>query len=257
MVNITRPTVYYIQHPLSDPTLSEQALASFSDEDIAEYKSEHQEYLTAQFQAVKDMRVLCDEAMEYVRAIFGKEHSGKQVRYFERNINNGETFVDKHSVKYAAPETVESRIVKARQKYCALLGEQNVPTIGGSETLQEINNAVAFLLGKGLSLNVDFTVSNALTVAKTIASQDFDDSVAASDDGTTIAQYNVVMKNGSPFPATSFKIEVSGRNRFSMESLVLNKDDDDWNDEIRSMLNGGFSYSISFAASEEPVFTIC
>jgi len=69
MVNITKPTLYYIKHPLADASLTDQALASFNDEDVAEYRSEYDEYLNTQHQAVKDMMDLCNECTIYIKAI--------------------------------------------------------------------------------------------------------------------------------------------------------------------------------------------
>ena len=67
--------------------------------------------------------------MEYIKVIFGADYSGKQVRYFERNMNNGESLVDKHAKKYPNPENVEGGVVSAREKYCALLGAENAPKV--------------------------------------------------------------------------------------------------------------------------------
>lgn len=258
MANITKPTLYYIKHSLADSTLTEQAFASFTDEDLAEYRSEYDEYLTTQHQAVKNMAVLGNECMSYIKAIFGGAYDSKQVRYFERNMRNGENFVDIHARKYTSPDTVDENVREARKKYCSFMGNDNAPKVGGEDTLQEINNAVSFLLKRGLTLNIDFTVSNSVMMAKTIASQDFDDSVVSkADEGASLTQHNVMMKDGTPFPSKSFAVKAKGGNRFSLTNLEINKEVAEYSNEIQEMLNNGATYSISFLASDEPQFTVC
>ena len=258
MTNLTKPTLYYIKHPLSDGTLSEQALASFSEEDVAEYRSEYDEYLTTQHQATKDMNVLCNDAMTYIRLIFGSEYDSKQVRYFERATRNGETFVDKHSHQYPPPDTDESSVHSARQKYCSFMGNDNAPTVGGEDTLQEINTAVSFLLKRGLSLNADFTVSNAVRMAKTLASQDFDDEcVSSNKDGISVANHNMIIKGGTPFPSNSFAVYSKGGNNLGLKLIDINVEYDEMDEGIKKLVDEGAKYSVSFVASDEPTFEVC
>jgi len=257
MVNLKKPTLYYIKHPLADGELSQQALATFTDEDCSEYRSEYDEYLNTQHQAVKDMSVLCNECITYIKTIFGEGHDGKQIRYFERNIRNGESFTDQHANKYPQPENVDRKVQEARKKYCSFLGQENAPKVGGEDTLQEINNAVSFLLKRGLSLNTDFTVSNSVSMAKTLASQDFDDSVVSCDEGTTLVQHNVMMLDGTAFPSSSFVVTPKGGNKFSLKSVDITKDYEDWSDEIKGMMDVGASYAVSFVERDEPTFKVC
>jgi len=148
--------------------------------------------------------------------------------------------------------------MNARKKYCAFMSQDNAPKVGGEDTLQEINNAVSFLLKRGLSLNTDFTVSNAVNIAKTIASQDLDDEVVvAGEKGTALTQRNVLMSSGKPFPTSSFRCIARGGNKLTIKSIDISKDFDDWDEEIQTLINDGATYAVSFLESDDPTFTVC
>jgi len=191
------PKLFYIDHPLTRVhELSDEICASFTDEQIEEYKGLYDQYLTVQRQAASEGVDLAQQLRTIVDALFQDQTTRfevcKQRKYVDRMIRNGETIVDQHAKRYPRPASVISRIKDARERYGDLADAR--VTVGGDDTLQEINNAVAFLLGKGMELNVDFTVSNAVGIAKGIVKDDLetkaDPNVAVSMEG-----YNLILNN--------------------------------------------------------------
>ena len=163
--------LYYIQHPLTElNNLSDDVCATFTDDQISEYSSLYDEYLTVQRKAASDGVDIANQLRDLIRQLFNDPNNpystSKQSNYFERMIRNGETVVDIHSRRYPKPPAVRTRIEAARERFPATTDSS--PT-HSQETLQEINNAVAYLLEQGMELNRDFTVSNALAVASVFA----------------------------------------------------------------------------------------
>ena len=191
------PKLFYIDHPLTRVhELSDEVCASFTDEQIEEYKGLYDQYLTVQRQAASEGVDLAQQLRTIVDALFQDQTTRynvcKQRKYVDRMIRNGETIVDQHAKRYPRPASVTSRIKAARERYGDLADAR--VTVGGDDTLQEINNAVAFLLGKGMELNVDFTISNAVGIAEGIVKDDLersaDPNVAVSMEG-----YNLILNN--------------------------------------------------------------
>jgi hypothetical protein len=168
-------TLYHIQSPLASfPAIKKSILATFSDQQLEHYREEYDRYLTAQRAAVADGSVKCDELRKLVRELFGGTNS-KQYKYFERMIKNGELVIDKHSQLYSRPEKVTKAVQEAREEYSS--AHSTRITMGADDsTLEEMNNAVAFLLNNGYVLNTDFTVANAVTVAQRHVRQNIDTS---------------------------------------------------------------------------------
>lgn len=179
------PKLFYIDHPLTRiHELSDEVCASFTDEQIEEYKALYDQYLTMQRVAASTGVDLAQQLRELVDALFQDQTTRyevcKQRKYIDRMIRNGETVVDLHSKRYPKPTSIVNRIEKARERYGDLANAR--VTVGGDDTLQEINNAVTFLLGKGMTLNTDFTVSNAVGIAKGIAKDDIHQKATAQSE---------------------------------------------------------------------------
>lgn len=189
------PKLYYIDHHLTRISeLSDEVCASFTDEQIEEYKALFDQYITVQRQAAADGVILAEQLRELVDAMFqdptvSAVERSKQRKYFDRMIRNGETVVDKHAKRYPRPDVVVNRINRARKRYGDL--EDVRVSVGGDDTLQEINNAVTFLMSKGMELNTDFTVSNAVGIAKGIAEDTLQDSV--SEEPTSLDGYALMV----------------------------------------------------------------
>jgi hypothetical protein len=187
--------LFYIDHPLiSAPQLSEEVLSTFSEEQLEEYSALYDQYKTAQRKAAATGHELSRTCRDLLKTLFcdpANEYDiSKQVKYFDRMIRNGQTNVDIHSVKYPDPDKVTRLVAKAKERI-GNIAKSRV-TVGGEDTLQEINNAATFLLGKGLVLNVDFTVSNAVSLA-TAHVQESLDSETNNGDKVSIANYNVLL----------------------------------------------------------------
>ena len=250
--NVTSPALHHIIHPLADKTISEQALSTFTDSDIAEYTSEYTEYRSAQSVAVTDMHELVTLSRSLLKAMFGED--SKQTKYLERAIRNGETLTDRHSRLYCSPSTLNDKIVAARKQYCNFLSEENAPKSSGDNTLQEINNATIFLLGKDFELNSDFTISNAVAIAQTVASQEFDDNLQ-DEQQIPASNFHMVLKGVSEFDTSRYSV-IDGRG-----SLRLRMDDMNYERpaSVQGKDSGSFSYTISFAdvADGNPLITLC
>lgn len=247
------PNIYHIQHPLADKTLPQETLSTFTDKDIAEYTSEYEEYRRVQDEAVRASKEIYNTCREQTIALFG-DGDGKQVRYLDRNMRSGESFVDKHASSYLNPSYVKSSVEEARKKYCAFTSAANAPKIG-EDTLQEINNAVVFLMERGLNLGVDFTVSNAVSVGKTIASEEFEDSASISG-GVECGIHNMMLASRSPFPFDKFsmELEASGELSFKCEDINFEWGSVDQEDHI---VRGNCSFTVCFKESAIPQIVVC
>ena len=263
-------TLYHIKHPLSQKDLPEQTLATFSDQDIADYKAEFEVYKTHQHDAVREMSLIIDECRSNLKSIFGTSNDCKQTKYFERMIRSGETLTDVHAKSYPRPNDVEHHVTEARNKYCAIIGNSNSPKASGDDTLQEINNAVAFLMNKGMSLNSDFTISNAVSMAKASVDQNLNDHLGSAshtkdsprspdDEGWVgLNTYNLMLSDGVEFPVSSFRYRACGINKLNLQAIDINLNTDALSDQANSVIVAGeFRYEISFKGSQEPHLVIC
>jgi hypothetical protein len=165
----TSPKLFYINHPLTEiNTVSDEVAATFTDEQISEYSALYDEYLTAQRQAASWGADTARKLRDLITALFqdplDKYNLSKQRKYFDRMIRNGETVVDLHANKYPKPSVVTSRVEKARERVASI--ESNRAPASSESTLREINNAVSYLLKQDFVLNTDFTISNAVNIAK-------------------------------------------------------------------------------------------
>ena len=248
---IERPEIYHIKHPLSDQKASDQVLASYSDEDLAEYRSEYEEYRRVQSDATTQVGELCNDARQYFKVLFGDD--SKQHKYLERSIRNGETYSDQHARRYPRPQDVEAKVQEARGKYCNFLSQDNAPKVSGDDTLQEINNAVTFLMEKELVMNTDFTISNAVSLAQSMASEDLDDRMEESENGVAATEFNLTIKDVSNFPSDKYSL-------YSDRGYIrLRCDEMDYEPEGKlAEADGNYlNYSVSFAHSSKPTYNLC
>jgi len=261
MTQIDKPELFYIKHPLADRNLPEQTLATFSDEDLADYRSEYEEYQVIQHEAVRVVADLGKTCRKYLSVIFDGDNS-KPVKYFDRVMRGGECMTDTHAQKYPSPDTVMNRVQNAKEKYCSFLGQDNAPKVGGEDTLQEINNAVAFLMNKGMTLNSDFTISNAVTIAKSMASQEFDDHIhdaKATEIGVvSISQFNV-MCGSVPFPFKDYGVRYNRSGHLTLKPISLNatSTEEELDSQISKLLEDDATYAVSFVESDSPTYNLC
>ena len=248
------PEIYHIQHPLADRDLPQETLSTFMDMDVAEYTSEYEEYRRVQDEAVRASKEIYDTCRESMIALFG-DSDGKQVRYLDRNMRNGESFVDQHARSYLNPGYVKSSVEEAREKYCAFTSTANAPKTG-EDTLQEINNAVVFLMERDLKLGVDFTVSNAVSVARTIASEEFEDQASVSG-GVDCGVHNMILASRRPCPFDKFSVTLnrSGELDFKCEDIHFEWDGVHADDAYT--MRGNASFTVCFKESATPQLVIC
>ena len=239
--------LFYIDHPLiSAPQLSEEVLSTFSEEQLEEYSALYDQYKTAQRKAAQEGHEISRKCRDMMKTLFddptNEYASSKQVKYFDRMIRNGETAVDIHSVKYPDPDAV-GRLVEKAKKRLGDIAKSRV-TVGGDDTLQEINNAVTFLIDKGLSLNVDFTVSNSVSLATAHVQESLDVSTT-NNQKASLSSYNILLL-GEPLEEVSNYALVQSE-RYSRKTYMLK------NIAITSESpNQDVDITISFSHSSQP-----
>ena len=257
---MTTPTLYHIKHPLSQKDLPEQTIANFSDQDIADYKAEFEIYQAHQNDAVHAMSTIIEDCRAKLKVIFGDSNECKQVKYFNRNIGMGETTVDMHSSTIPRPHEVSERVKNARKKYCSFIGKGNAPKSSGDDTLQEINNAVAFLMDRGMTLNSDFTISNAISMARASFGQDLNDQLTQDTDehGWVGLKHKMLLKSGTAFPVSSFCYNPKHLNQLRLQAVDITLDVSKLCESARIIIEEEeFKYEISFADSKTPHLVIC
>ena len=256
-MTVTKPTLYYITHPLADRDLPEQTLATFTDEDVAEYKAEYEQYRSIQNDAVREMADHIATCRDYLKVIFGAEYDCKQIKYFDRMSRGGETVTDKHAKQYIHPETSKQEVLTAREKYCNLMGSSNAPKASGEDTLQEINNACTFLMENGYALGSDFTVSNAVSIAKTVVSEKIEEETPFGEP-TGSPVYNLFLNDGTEFPKNSFAYSLLGANQMKLKCVDINFDAELHGEQVsRISSNRSLTFEVSFKESSTPKLIVC
>lgn len=264
MTSLDKPKLYFIQHPLADKTLPEETLATFTDADVNEYESEYQIYKDTQQLAVEKTHEYCQELKKYLGAVFGGTDT-KVVKYIERAIRGGDALTDIHAKNYLHPSDVRGKVLRSRERYSAFTDTTNAPKTTGDDTLQEINNAVAFLMEEGLVLNTDFTISNAVSLAKAKASESLDSHLQERDsDGESCwkdaSQFNIFLNDGSRVDTKKYAFSYINSN-INTKCLSLDmgdgtEEDEESNEEMRNLNSDGGYYKVSFRDSSTPSYTI-
>jgi dsDNA-binding SOS-regulon protein len=163
MSNTEKLELYTPQHYLLNADdMSIEALAVVSDSDMDEYEEEHAIYLAKQKDSVSTVHTLYKESEKNLAVIFG-EYSNEH-KYLKRAIHKGGALTDIHSKQIPLPSSIRSKVEDARNKV-------DVSSLHTSSTvsdngLLEINHALEYLVNNGLKLNKDFTLTNAVAVAK-------------------------------------------------------------------------------------------
>ena len=176
-MTVEKPKMYHVEHFLKDAdTLPKEALAIVSDSDLVAYENEFDVYQKQQQTVVQEVSTLSTEAKERIEVIFGRR--SKQYKYIERAIYNGEALADLHNKLFPKPHKVREAVETAKLR-CPNIGKAS--SVGGrsNESIEEINTAVAYLLGEDLKLNSEFTIGNAVEVAKARKSSQFHHSMIA------------------------------------------------------------------------------
>ena len=158
-----------------------------------------------------------------------------------------------------------NQVHKARERYSVFMDADNAPKTGGDDTLQEINYAVSFLMEAGLALNADFTISNAVALAKTRASETLDTHLQAKDtDGDGVwqdaSQFNILLSDGSKVDTTKYVFSYYDKNINTKPLDLVGGDGTDEsfesNGQMRDLnLHGGY-YTVSFKDSPTPTYNM-
>lgn len=151
-----------IDHLLKDfKLLPKEALAAISDDDLEEYEKQFEIYRvkTTEDRTLRDAVAL--EVRTKVAELFGS--TSNQTRYFERNLNNQEDIVSKHSNKFTSPERISEQVHEARAKYSIASDASGAGV--NENTMEEIDDSIKYLLGKGMEFGKDFAAHNAVDIA--------------------------------------------------------------------------------------------
>ena len=164
MTDTTKLELYTPNHFLLNASeMSMEALAVISDSDVDAYEEEHAIYLAKQKDAVSLVHSLYKSAESNISLIFG-EYSNEH-KYLARAINKGGALTDSHSKGIPSPRIIRDKVNNARKK----VDVSKLHTVTSSVNdngLLAINNALEYLINSGLKLNQDFTLTNAIAVAK-------------------------------------------------------------------------------------------
>ena len=164
MTDSTKLELYTPNHFLLNASeMSMEALAVISDSDLDMYEEEHAIYLSKQKEAVTLVHSLYKSAEANISSIFG-EYSNEH-KYLTRAIGKGGALTDIHSGAIPNPRSIRQKVTNAREQ----VDISKLHTITSSvddNGLISINNALEYLINNGLKLNQDFTLTNAVAVAK-------------------------------------------------------------------------------------------
>ena len=146
--------------------LPEEALAGITDEDLATYEEEHDKF-SADLQddfAVKQQ--LHTEVRQAIKQLFGS--NSKQVKYFDRNMDGAEDILSSHAQRYVGPETISNHVLKAREKHS--LAESKISESSVDDfTMNQLDDAMEYLLSHGYKFGVDFAAHNAVDFASSVS----------------------------------------------------------------------------------------
>ena len=155
--------LYTPQHYLLNAQeMSMEALAVVTDTDLDEYEEEHAIYLAKQKEAVELTHSLYTSAEKDICKIFG--HFSNEHKYLKRAIGKGTALTDIHSREIVSPSRLREQVKNARNKVDVT--KLHTSSTVSDNGLLEINNALEYLVNNGLKLNKDFTLTNAVAVAK-------------------------------------------------------------------------------------------
>jgi len=197
---VNKPEMYHMEHYLKDAqTLPKEALAIVSEQDMLGYEKEYAVYQKIQQEAVQKCSTLVSEVKERISVLFGGNYS-KQYKYFDRAVMGGEILTDQHNSLFPKPNVVRDLVETAKLR-CPNIQTDN--SVGGrsNESVEEMNSAVSYLLGEGLTLNTDFTVGNAVEVAKARKATEFHANMASKLRGYL---------DGTKFPKMAMKDNFKG-----------------------------------------------
>jgi hypothetical protein len=152
-------------HFLSDAdNMNEIALSGISPSELEDYRTAYEGTYTDE--KASDLAT-SQEATNAIRTnielLFG--NNSKQVRYFDREIRNGDTLFDIHYRGITEPYDLEKKINRANK---AVEVDKTVQGNGvDADTMTEVNDAIAYLIKNGYTYGTDFNATNATDISKT------------------------------------------------------------------------------------------
>ena len=165
-----------MKHFLADAeTLNNVSLAQATEQDIADYTTEFTENLIPAYES--DRQLLCNlesTVRNAVSVMFGAHE--KESRYFERSIrkNRQKNFgrVPSHYEGFPCPSRVEALTACAKEKM--LLNKKHSKGLD-RETMNDVDEAIKFLINKGYSYETDFSAHNAVDIAMALVPLELDE----------------------------------------------------------------------------------
>ena len=158
-----------ITHPLTTfHNLDEKAKAMISDEQLEEYRELHNEF-RKKHQDDVDIAYTINRAIEkHIQNLYGSY--SRQHKYFERESRKGDNIVDTHLNKYPSPDKVEREVKQAKKIHDT--NNFAVANVGGGN-VEEVNASVKYLMANDMVFGTDFSVGNAVDMAKAVFMNEF------------------------------------------------------------------------------------
>ena len=160
---------YQIKHYLADYNgMPIEALATVTDEDLAKYTDEYDEFQEKQKADVSDAREISTSVLTNVEKLFGRY--SKEHRYFERKITSGDDLISRHGSKFPSPGHIRDGVADAKERASLTSNRQDSGTIT-EDNMNTLDEAITFLSSEGFVYGKDFSAHNASDVANGIAVQ--------------------------------------------------------------------------------------
>jgi len=142
-------------------SLSDELLSDFTDNDIADWEREYdQKLVLKRSDDIGTTQTVIADAQSALTFLFGED--SKQLKYINRALQKGETVSDVHYNKFINPKDAKAQIESAKIK-CGT----HSASVGLNQTnVDDLNEAIDFLIGKGYIFGRDFNAHNAIAVAK-------------------------------------------------------------------------------------------
>ena len=158
-------------------TMPVEALAQITDEALADYQEDFEAFAEDQKEDVQKGSEIAQRVMTDIKTLFGTY--SKQHKYLERNIRGHEDVVTAHGRKYPQPHDIQRKVEQARKCFDVTTLHASSISSGVDEiTMEQQNEAIAYLLGNDFSFGSDFTAYNAHEIAM---SHGFEKVVSISD----------------------------------------------------------------------------
>lgn len=160
--------LYRMKHFLSDAkNLTMTGLSVVTSEDISEYTYEYNSNVEPNWKTdiatEKETQTTIINGVVALYGSYGKEH-----KYVMRCRDKQTSRISTHYNKYLTPNELQTLIDDSKSKMDSL---EQVSTVGlDNKTMDNVDDAISFLITQGYTYGVDFSSHNAVDIAMSLAS---------------------------------------------------------------------------------------